>query len=53
VLFDVEGLTGALERAAARHVSLEDIAEGVMSAVAEHAHAREDDWTLLLIRRAA
>jgi serine phosphatase RsbU (regulator of sigma subunit) len=53
VLFDVEGLTRALERAAERQASLQAIADDVLSAVSLHAREREDDWTLLLIRRAA
>ena len=52
-LFDMERLAAALERAALSHDSLQLIADDVLRAVAEHAHEREDDWTLLLIRRAA
>jgi serine phosphatase RsbU (regulator of sigma subunit) len=52
-LFDMERLGEALERAARDHDSLQDIADDVLQAVTEHAHEREDDWTLLLIRRAA
>ena len=52
-LFDMERLGATLERAARRHDSLQLIADDVLQAVAEHAHEREDDWTLLLIRRAA
>ena len=52
-LFDMERLGQALERAAARHDSLHDIADAMLKAVSDHAHEREDDWTLLLIRRAA
>ncbi|HEX2877095.1 MAG TPA: SpoIIE family protein phosphatase [Polyangiaceae bacterium] len=52
-LFDMERLSEALERAARDHDSLQDIADDVLHAVAQHAHEREDDWTLLLIRRAA
>lgn len=52
-LFDVEGLGNALERAAGRHEALQDIADDLLRAVSDHAHTREDDWTLLLIRRAA
>jgi serine phosphatase RsbU (regulator of sigma subunit) len=52
-LFDMDRLSAALERAARRHESLELIADDVLQAVAAHAHEREDDWTLLLIRRAA
>jgi len=52
-LFDMDRLSTALERAAGRHDSLQLIADDVLQAVAEHAHEREDDWTLLLIRRAA
>jgi serine phosphatase RsbU (regulator of sigma subunit) len=52
-LFDMERLARTLERAAQRHDSLQDIADDVLRAVADHAHQREDDWTLLLIRRAA
>jgi serine phosphatase RsbU (regulator of sigma subunit) len=53
VLFDMQGLSSALERAAERHESLQAIADDVLQAVADHAAEREDDWTLLLIRRAA
>jgi len=52
-LFDMERLGQALESAAGRLDSLQDIADAVLQAVADHAHEREDDWTLLLIRRAA
>jgi sigma-B regulation protein RsbU (phosphoserine phosphatase) len=52
-LFDMERLGEALERAAHDRDSLQDIADDVLQAVTEHAHEREDDWTLLLIRRAA
>lgn len=52
-LFDMERLAEALERAAQGRESLQDIADDVLQAVAQHAHQREDDWTLLLIRRAA
>jgi serine phosphatase RsbU (regulator of sigma subunit) len=52
-LFDMERLANVLEAAAANRDSLQDIADDVLRAVAEHAHEREDDWTLLLIRRAA
>ncbi len=52
-LFDMDRLAAALERAALRHESLQTIADDVLQAVADHAHEREDDWTLLLIRRAA
>ena len=52
-LYDVDRLSSALERAAERFESLQDIADAVISSVAEYASIREDDWTLLLIRRAA
>ena len=52
-LFDMDRLSSALERAARNHDSLQTIADDVLQAVADHAHEREDDWTLLLIRRAA
>ena len=52
-LFDMDRLAAALESASARHESLQDIADDMLQAVAQHAHEREDDWTLLLIRRAA
>jgi len=52
-LFDMDRLASALERAAGERDSLQDIADDVLQAVAVHAHEREDDWTLLLIRRAA
>jgi sigma-B regulation protein RsbU (phosphoserine phosphatase) len=52
-LYDVNRLASALERAAERFESLQDIADDVIASVAEHATVREDDWTLLLIRRAA
>jgi serine phosphatase RsbU (regulator of sigma subunit) len=52
-LFDMDRLAEALESAARDRESLQDIADDVLQAVARHAHQREDDWTLLLIRRAA
>ena len=52
-LFDMDRLSDALERAARENDSLQDIADDVMEAVAAYALQREDDWTLLLIRRAA
>jgi sigma-B regulation protein RsbU (phosphoserine phosphatase) len=52
-LFDVERLSAALEHAAEHHDSLQAIADDVIDAVARYAKQREDDWTLLLIRRAA
>ena len=52
-LFDVKGHSTALESAAERHDTLQAIAEDVLQSVADYAHQREDDWTLLLIRRAA
>jgi serine phosphatase RsbU (regulator of sigma subunit) len=52
-LFDMDRLGIALESAALRHESLQAIADDVLQAVADYAHEREDDWTLLLIRRAA
>ena len=53
VLFDMAGLSNALESAAERHDSLQAIADDILQAVAAYAKEREDDWTLLLIRRAA
>jgi len=50
-LFDMERLGQALEQAAQRHESLQAIADDMLQAVSRHAHEREDDWTLLLIRR--
>jgi serine phosphatase RsbU (regulator of sigma subunit) len=52
-LFDMDRLASALESAAGRGESLQGIADDVLQAVSAHAHQREDDWTLLLIRRAA
>jgi serine phosphatase RsbU (regulator of sigma subunit) len=52
-LFDMDRLAAALEVAALERDSLQDIADDMLEAVAAHAHEREDDWTLLLIRRAA
>jgi serine phosphatase RsbU (regulator of sigma subunit) len=52
VLFDVDGLSLALERSARGERPLGDVADAVLGSVAEYARAREDDWTLLLIRRA-
>jgi serine phosphatase RsbU (regulator of sigma subunit) len=52
-LFDMDRLASALELAAIRRDSLQAMADDVLHAVAAHAHTREDDWTLLLIRRAA
>jgi serine phosphatase RsbU (regulator of sigma subunit) len=52
-LFDMDRLAGALELAAHNQSSLQAIADEVLAAVADYALEREDDWTLLLIRRAA
>lgn len=52
-LFDMDRLAGALELAAHKQSSLQAIADEVLAAVADYALEREDDWTLLLIRRAA
>lgn len=52
-LFDMDRLASALELAAHHHSSLQAIADEVLATVAAYAHEREDDWTLLLIRRAA
>jgi sigma-B regulation protein RsbU (phosphoserine phosphatase) len=52
-LFDMDRLASALELAAHRHDCLQNVANDLLQAVAAHAHTREDDWTLLLIRRAA
>lgn len=50
-LFDMDRLSQTLEQAAQRHESLQAIADDILQAVSVHAHEREDDWTLLLIRR--
>lgn len=52
-LFDMERLAGALESAALNQTSLQAIADDMLAVVTDYAQAREDDWTLLLIRRAA
>jgi serine phosphatase RsbU (regulator of sigma subunit) len=52
-LFDMERMAGALERAALNQTSLQAIADDMLAVVTDYAQAREDDWTLLLIRRAA
>jgi serine phosphatase RsbU (regulator of sigma subunit) len=52
-LFDVERLEKALESAARQAGHLDSIADGVLGSVADYATRRDDDWTLLLIRRAA
>jgi serine phosphatase RsbU (regulator of sigma subunit) len=52
-LFDMERMAGALERAALRQTSLQAIADDMLAVVSDYAQTREDDWTLLLIRRAA
>jgi serine phosphatase RsbU (regulator of sigma subunit) len=52
-LFDMERMAGALERAALNQTSLQAIADEMLAVVSDYAQAREDDWTLLLIRRAA
>ncbi len=50
-LFDVAGLQAAFRRAAKRHQDLSHVADEVMQQVSEYASSREDDWTMLLIRR--
>jgi len=50
-LFDTAGLTHALERAAGEHETVDAIADAVIEAVSAYAVAREDDWTVLLVRR--
>jgi serine phosphatase RsbU (regulator of sigma subunit) len=52
-LFDMDRLASALELAAHDNASLQGIADDVLAAVSDYADQREDDWTLLLIRRAA
>lgn len=50
-LFDVGGLEAALAHAAAEERPLEAIADAVFAEVERFASAREDDWTVLLVRR--
>ena len=50
-LFDVPRLQLALTAAAQDCSSLDDIADRILAAVSEHADRRDDDWTLLLVRR--
>jgi serine phosphatase RsbU (regulator of sigma subunit) len=51
-LFELEGLHRALEVAARTHEDLGLVADRIMAAVGAHAASRDDDWTLLLVRRA-
>lgn len=50
-LFDTAGLTQALEKAAGEHASVDAMADSLIEAVSTYAVAREDDWTVLLVRR--
>ena len=50
-LFDVPRLRRVLGAAAQSCSSLDEVADRVLAAVSEHAAQRDDDWTLLLVRR--
>jgi sigma-B regulation protein RsbU (phosphoserine phosphatase) len=52
-LFDVDRLQVAVNEAASSHTDLGEIADEVLARIEEYAASREDDWTLLLVRRAA
>ena len=52
-LFDVHRLQEAVDEAAANTSDLGEIADRVLARIDEYAERREDDWTLLLVRRAA
>jgi hypothetical protein len=43
----------AVNEAASSHTDLGEIADEVLARIEEYATSREDDWTLLLVRRAA
>lgn len=51
-LFDIDRLQAAVNDAAEKHEDLGEIADDVMARIDEYAQIREDDWTLLLVRRA-
>ncbi len=51
-LFDVDRLQATVDAAAAAHDDLEKIADEVLAKIDDYAASREDDWTLLLVRRA-
>jgi serine phosphatase RsbU (regulator of sigma subunit) len=50
-LYDVERLRFEVARAAQETTDLSRMADMVMESVAQFAHQREDDWTLVLVRR--
>ncbi|HTA91560.1 MAG TPA: SpoIIE family protein phosphatase [Polyangiaceae bacterium] len=52
-MFDVSGLERAFSGAASTSRELSDIADRLFATAGEHAPRRDDDWTLLLVRRAA
>jgi serine phosphatase RsbU (regulator of sigma subunit) len=49
----MDRLQAAVDRAASTHQDLGEIADEVLARIGEYAETREDDWTLLLVRRAA
>jgi serine phosphatase RsbU (regulator of sigma subunit) len=52
-MFDIGGLQNALEESAAATPDLASIADELFARVDKHTAIRDDDWTLLLVRRAA
>ncbi len=50
-LFDMARFVETVEHALRRNASLDDAAASIFSTVSEHAPVRDDDWTLLLVRR--
>lgn len=52
-LFDTARLAKAMAAALHKHVDLEHVADYIIDAVRAHAAGRDDDWTMLLVRRAA
>jgi serine phosphatase RsbU (regulator of sigma subunit) len=52
-MFDMSGLEHALNDAATTSFDLPEIADQLFKTASVHAPRRDDDWTLLLVRRAA
>jgi serine phosphatase RsbU (regulator of sigma subunit) len=50
-LFDLPRLASVLGKAASQHAELQSIADAIFEGVEEHTNQRDDDWTLLLVRR--
>ncbi len=50
-LFDIERFVGAVEDAVTRFSDLDDATAAIFAAVGAHTSTRDDDWTILLMRR--